>query len=88
MGTRFRPADPAAVRERFAAIRARALDRVEAEERLLMAKLASERWTERELADATSPPPHRVVLEATPVHDERGGAGVRLLSDPPDAGHD
>jgi hypothetical protein len=47
MGTRFRPADPEAVRQRFAAIRARAIHRVDEEQRLILARLESERWAER-----------------------------------------
>jgi hypothetical protein len=47
MGTRFQPADPEAVRQRFAAIRARAFHRVDEEQRLILARLERERWAER-----------------------------------------
>jgi hypothetical protein len=40
--TRFRPADPEAVRRRFEAIRLRALERVAEERRALLAKLRNE----------------------------------------------
>lgn len=42
MGTRFQPADPDAVRQRFAAIKARAFERVAEEQRLTLARLATE----------------------------------------------
>ena len=53
MGTRFRPADPEAVRLRFAAIKARATERVAEEQRLTLRKLAAERQAERESRDTT-----------------------------------
>jgi hypothetical protein len=51
MGTRFRPADPEAVRRRFAAIRTRALERVAEEQRAILAKLARDRWVEQQQRD-------------------------------------
>ncbi len=51
MGTRFQPADPEAVRQRFAAIRARAVHRVDEEQRLILARLERERSAESGLAD-------------------------------------
>jgi hypothetical protein len=57
MGTRFQPADPDAVRQRFAAIRARAFERVDEEQRLTLARLASDGEAER-VAEKGSSPSH------------------------------
>ena len=80
MGTRFQPADPDAVRHRFAAIKARAFERVAEEQRLTLARLASEASAERELSDGG--------IQATESRDDRRGAGVHRGSHAPPAAHD
>jgi hypothetical protein len=87
MGTRFRPADPAAVRERFAAIRARALERVAEEERHTMARLAAERLIERGVTDA----PERSFnhhLSPRPRVDDGSDGDLGHWAQPADAGND
>ena len=59
MGTRFRPADPEAVRRRFAAIRTRAFERVAEEQRAILAKLAHDRWVGRQQREEEAVPPGR-----------------------------
>jgi len=81
MSTRFRPADPDAVRQRFAAIRARALERVAEEQRLILERLTRERGAEKELSDG-------VAVQAATRRDHRRDAGFRDGPDPADADHD
>jgi hypothetical protein len=71
MGTRFRPSDPDAVRQRFAAIRARALERVDEEQRAILAQLVSERESEKRLAYATVRPSQRPGEGSTDPDDRR-----------------
>jgi hypothetical protein len=87
MGTRFRPADPAAVRERFAAIRARALERVAEEERLTMARLASERLIQRGVPDAPDRSFNRH-LSPRPRADDGSDGDLGHGAQPVDAGND
>jgi hypothetical protein len=56
MATRFRPSDPDAARQRFAAIRARAFERVAEEERQVLAKLARDRRAEKAAAESAAAP--------------------------------
>ena len=81
MGTRFRPADPDAVRQRFAVIQARAFQRVAEEQRLILERLASEREAEKELSDG-------IAVETSARRDDRRDARLRHGPDPPDADHD
>jgi len=81
MGTRFLPADPDAVRQRFAAIRARAFQRVADEQRLILERLASERSAEKEQPDG-------VALEVAPRRDDHRDARLGDGPDPLDADHD